>query len=313
MAREQRSGGPRRNTRSAFFAWGPQPQFEGCGAPLQHPLQPLSTAQQRAVAADARRRSSERELAGYCTWRTGPARRPPQAAPASLHPPPEQPSPPARSSAAAPARPARSSGPPGASPGPRRVAGPPRRPCAHPTRCSGGRGAGTAHPHRARATMSVATQHSPFAVGSKRLFESEENEDRLQRRDSGAATHKRYRRLGSPNDRCGSGGCQGAYLVSPATLAALRGLFPEMSDKVRGAGGWSDVVGAVCCRRGVAIGLLPMLFCVVCSTPARCNAQKTTTRPVTHRPCPLPALPSCRSLQTCWQSMGTTLTPLSST
>lgn len=80
--------------------------------------------------------------------------------------------------------------------------------------------------------MSVATQHSPFAVGSKRLFESEENEDRLQRRDSGAATHKRYRRLGSPNDRCGSGGCQGAYLVSPATLAALRGLFPEMSDKV---------------------------------------------------------------------------------
>ncbi|PRW59117.1 CUE domain containing [Chlorella sorokiniana] len=80
--------------------------------------------------------------------------------------------------------------------------------------------------------MSVATQHSPFAVGSKRLFESEENEDRLQRRDSGAATHKRYRRHGSPADRCGSGGCQGAYAVSPATLAALRGLFPEMSDKV---------------------------------------------------------------------------------
>ena len=82
--------------------------------------------------------------------------------------------------------------------------------------------------------MSVATQHSPFAVGSKRLFESEENEDRLQRRDSGAAaTHKRYRRHGSPADRCGSGPCQGTYSVSPATHAALRGLFPEMSDKVR--------------------------------------------------------------------------------
>lgn len=103
--------------------------------------------------------------------------------------------------------------------------------------------------------MSVATQHSPFAVGSKRLFESEENEDRLQRRDSGAATHKRYRRHGSPADRCGSGTCQGAYSVSPATLAALRGLFPEMSDKVgRGRAGAVGVPDVGCklrrCRGG---------------------------------------------------------------
>lgn len=91
--------------------------------------------------------------------------------------------------------------------------------------------------------MSVATQaHSPFAVGSKRLFESEENEDRLQRRDSGAASHKRYRGRGSPADRCGAGGAQGAYSISPATLAALRGLFPEMSDKV--GGGRGAAVGA---------------------------------------------------------------------
>lgn len=81
--------------------------------------------------------------------------------------------------------------------------------------------------------MSVATQHSPFAVGTKRLFESEENEDRLQRLDSTAASHKRYRARGSPNDRCAGDQAQAAYRVSHATLTALRGLFPEMSDKVR--------------------------------------------------------------------------------
>ena len=91
--------------------------------------------------------------------------------------------------------------------------------------------------------MSVATQHSPFAVGSKRLYESEENEDHLQRLDSSAASsHKRYRHphqqhlRGSPPGRCGSGGEGGhqhaAYTVGLATVAALRALFPEMSDKV---------------------------------------------------------------------------------
>ena len=90
--------------------------------------------------------------------------------------------------------------------------------------------------------MSVATQHSPFAVGSKRLYESEENEDHLQRLDSTAATHKRYRHphqqhlRGSPPGRCGSGGegahQHAAYTVGLATVAALRALFPEMSDKV---------------------------------------------------------------------------------
>lgn len=79
--------------------------------------------------------------------------------------------------------------------------------------------------------MSVATQHSPFAVGSKRgLYESEENEDRLQRLDSSAAT-KRYRSRGSPA-RCGGPDLGLAYCVGQATLAAVRGLFPEMSDKV---------------------------------------------------------------------------------
>ncbi|KAL4425953.1 hypothetical protein ABPG75_009969 [Micractinium tetrahymenae] len=79
--------------------------------------------------------------------------------------------------------------------------------------------------------MSVATQHSPFAVGGKRgLYKSEENEDRLQRLDNSAAT-KRYRARGSPS-RCGGPDLGLAYSVGQATFAALRGLFPEMSDKV---------------------------------------------------------------------------------
>jgi hypothetical protein len=84
--------------------------------------------------------------------------------------------------------------------------------------------------------MSVATQHSPFAVGSKRLYESEENEDHLQRLDSTAGIHKRYRQRGSPPHRCVD--TAHAYSVGQATVNALRGLFPEMSDKVR------------CCPRG---------------------------------------------------------------
>lgn len=84
--------------------------------------------------------------------------------------------------------------------------------------------------------MSVATQHSPFAVGTKRgLYESEENEDRLQRLDSTSASQaKRYRARGSPL-RCGSGpGVPDgfAYSVGHTTHVALRALFPEMSDKV---------------------------------------------------------------------------------
>lgn len=79
--------------------------------------------------------------------------------------------------------------------------------------------------------MSVATQHSPFAVGSKRLYESEENEDRLQRLDSSANAHKRFRQRGSPSSRCGSDGVH-SYAFGNATIAALRALFPEMSDKV---------------------------------------------------------------------------------
>ncbi|PSC75400.1 S-isoprenylcysteine O-methyltransferase [Micractinium conductrix] len=81
--------------------------------------------------------------------------------------------------------------------------------------------------------MSVATQHSPFTVGSKRgLYESEENEDRLQRLDSTATQPKRYRARGSPG-RCADAGFHPvAYSVGHATVAALRGLFPEMTDKV---------------------------------------------------------------------------------
>lgn len=78
--------------------------------------------------------------------------------------------------------------------------------------------------------MSVATQHSPFAVGSKRLYESEENEDHLQRLDSTAGIQKRYRQRGSPPHRCVD--TAHAYSVGQATVNALRGLFPEMSDKV---------------------------------------------------------------------------------
>lgn len=80
--------------------------------------------------------------------------------------------------------------------------------------------------------MSVATQ-SPFAVGNKRLYDNEEKEDHLQRLDSTAAAHKRYRQRGSPSRRCAGDSTQQAYTVGHAAITALRALFPEMSDKVR--------------------------------------------------------------------------------
>ena len=105
--------------------------------------------------------------------------------------------------------------------------------------------------------MSVAAQqqqqqHSPYApVGSKRqYFEGEENADHLQRLDGAAAAayQKRFRLRGSPAGAAAgrysySGGplhepqphSAAAYAVSHAAIvSALRGLFPEMSDKVCG-------------------------------------------------------------------------------
>ena len=105
--------------------------------------------------------------------------------------------------------------------------------------------------------MSVAAQqqqqHSPYApVGSKRqYFEGEENADHLQRLDGAAAAaayQKRFRLRGSPaaagrysySGGTGGGGplhepppSAAAYAVAHAAIvSALRGLFPEMSDKV---------------------------------------------------------------------------------
>lgn len=134
--------------------------------------------------------------------------------------------------------------------------------------------------------MSVATQHSPFAVGSKRLYESEENEDHLQRLDSSAASHKRYRQRGSPSARCGGdSAAQHAYTVGHTTVTALRGLFPEMSDKVRHA------AKAVRLR----LGLCPAA--ALLSEPA-CLAPQPSLSTTPKR--------LCRSSPTSWPSTATT-------
>ena len=169
-------------------------------------------------------------------WRRRDPRRPAAAALSSraAGQPPERPLAPRSRSPAAGGRTARAAAqlhPPAGRAAPPH---PLRRPCRLAT--------GAARPR----AMSVATQHSPFAVGSKRLFESEENEDRLQRLDSTAASGKRYRARGSPSDhRCAG---DQAYSVGHATLAALRGLFPEMSDKVRceWGGRWVLAQAAAC-------------------------------------------------------------------
>lgn len=125
--------------------------------------------------------------------------------------------------------------------------------------------------------MSVATQHSPFPVGSKRgLYESEENEDRLQRLDStgGSAQPKRYRARGSPV-RCSAPAADGfAYRVGHATLAALRGLFPEMSDKVI-----ADVLSEYGDNIDAAIKHLTDLRLSTASTPAAAAAAGGAATP----------------------------------
>lgn len=63
----RRREAPGATPRSAFLHGGRSRSLKAVGGPLQHPLQPLSTVEQRAVAADACTRSSERELAGHCT------------------------------------------------------------------------------------------------------------------------------------------------------------------------------------------------------------------------------------------------------
>jgi hypothetical protein len=144
--------------------------------------------------------------------------------------------------------------------------------------------------------MSVATQHSPFAVGSKRLYESEENEDHLQRLDSSAASsHKRYRHphqqhlRGSPPGRCGS--------VGLATVTALRALFPEMSDKV----------GSRFLKRQRARLVLPgqaplppRPALVLKATPAQ------RPRPLFSSAPPALSCLACRSFLMCWPSTATT-------
>ena len=73
---------------------------------------------------------------------------------------------------------------------------------------------------------------SPFS-GSKRLFE-EQPEDVESPCDRGQGKRGRFL-AGSPSGRCsGPSGAFHAQGVHPATLQALKGLFPAMDDQVRG-------------------------------------------------------------------------------
>ncbi|KAK9823935.1 hypothetical protein WJX72_006493 [[Myrmecia] bisecta] len=74
--------------------------------------------------------------------------------------------------------------------------------------------------------MSVAAQ-SPYER-HKRLFDASSDGSS----PSSCSTPKRLRHRGSPSARCRPLAERQAYVVSSTTLAALRGLFPEMDAKV---------------------------------------------------------------------------------
>lgn len=80
--------------------------------------------------------------------------------------------------------------------------------------------------------MSVAAErsHSPNHFGSKRLFELTDSAEHQLTADNRS---KRFRRRsGSSSGLCGSPHT-GSVPDRASTLAALRGLFPDMEEKVR--------------------------------------------------------------------------------
>lgn len=83
--------------------------------------------------------------------------------------------------------------------------------------------------------MSVAAQLR-YHAGAKRLFEHQDSaEQGYTSPGSGSrrAEPRKARRLGSgATGRDLPSSQQAAYAVGPSTLIALRGLFPDMDDKV---------------------------------------------------------------------------------
>jgi len=124
--------------------------------------------------------------------------------------------------------------------------------------------------------MSVAAHHSP-CIGAKRFFESAE-----------APEYGHGKRLRQPQQlgvsplagRARTGREGRAYVVTAAALAALRGLFPDMDEKVS-----NPAAGACFC--------LTHLGHLSGTWPGRSGQR------VTSQSC-------CRWWQTCWMRAATT-------
>ena len=80
--------------------------------------------------------------------------------------------------------------------------------------------------------MSVAAErsHSPNHFGNKRLFE---RTDTTEHQLAADARSKRFRRRSSSSSDLGASPQKGGATDRASTLAALRGLFPDMEEKVR--------------------------------------------------------------------------------
>ena len=80
--------------------------------------------------------------------------------------------------------------------------------------------------------MSVAAR-SPHH-GNKRHFEpSSDSAERYSTDRSSGPSNKRYRQYNPQSLRCAPLAERQSYVVSSTTLQALKGLFPDMDDKVR--------------------------------------------------------------------------------
>ena len=80
--------------------------------------------------------------------------------------------------------------------------------------------------------MSVAAR-SPHH-GNKRHFEpSSDSPERFSTDRSSGPSNKRYRQYNPQSLRCAPLAERQPYVVSSTTLQALKGLFPDMDDKVR--------------------------------------------------------------------------------
>ncbi len=149
---------------------------------------------------------------------------------------------------------------------------------ASPLRRAARRGAGAGRAPAAAGwpLMSVAAHHSP-CIGAKRFFESAE-----------APEYGHGKRLRQPQQlgvsplagRARTGREGRAYVVTAAALAALRGLFPDMDEKVS-----NPAAGACFC--------LTHLGHLSGTWPGRSGQR------VTSQSC-------CRWWQTCWMRAATT-------